>query len=126
VLGALVVIVVAPICEQLFFRGFLFRVLRLRMGFWLAAGIDGVLFGLVHSELVLVPVLAVLGASLCWVYERTGSLVPAIAIHALNNTIAYGATTEDGWVVAGAIGGAVLLACAALPALLLPLAPAPA
>jgi membrane protease YdiL (CAAX protease family) len=118
VIGGLVVIVVAPICEELFFRGFLFRVLRVRMAFWLAAALDGLFFGAVHGSLVILPVLAVLGVALCWVYERTGSLFPCIAIHALNNTIAYGATTEDGWAAAGAIGAAMLLACAVVPALL--------
>src|SRR2546423_108415 len=34
VVGALVVIVVAPVCEELFFRGFLFTVLRQRLSFW--------------------------------------------------------------------------------------------
>jgi membrane protease YdiL (CAAX protease family) len=125
VTGALMVIVIAPICEEVFFRGFLFRILRVRMSFWLAAVIDGVVFGLVHGSLVIVPVLAVLGVVLCWVYERTGSLVPAIAIHAFNNTLAYGATTDDGWAVAGAFGAAMLVACAAATALLTPRTPAP-
>jgi membrane protease YdiL (CAAX protease family) len=115
VTGGLAVIVVAPIAEELLFRGFLFRVLRMRMGFWLAALIDGVLFGLVHGSLVIVPVLAFLGVALCWVYERTGSLFPCIAIHVLNNTVAYGGTTDNGWVVAGALGGAMLAACILVP-----------
>jgi membrane protease YdiL (CAAX protease family) len=118
--GALMVIVVAPICEEVFFRGFLFRVLRVRMSFWPSAVIDGVVFGLVHGSLIIAPVLGVLGVLLCWVYERTGSLLPAIAVHVLNNTIVYGATTDDGWVAAGAVGAAMLVACATAPALLAP------
>ena len=97
VLLVLIVVVGAPIVEELFFRGFLFRILRVRAGFWLAAVLDGLIFGAVHGSLIILPVLAVLGVALCWVYERTGSLFPCIAIHALNNTIAYGATTENGW-----------------------------
>jgi uncharacterized protein len=123
--GAFVVIVVAPVCEELFFRGFLYRVLRLRMSFWLAAAIDGVLFGFVHGALVIVPVLAVLGFLLCWVYERTGTLFAPIAIHALNNTIAYGAITESGWAAALGTGVVMLVACAAVPALLPRNTPAP-
>jgi CAAX protease family protein len=111
VTGALVVIVVAPICEELFFRGFLFRVLRTRMPLWAAALIDGVLFGLVHGELVIVPILAALGMVLCWVYERTGTLFAPIALHALNNTISYGVTTHNGWGAAGAVGAVVLAGC---------------
>jgi membrane protease YdiL (CAAX protease family) len=126
VTGALAVIVVAPIAEELLFRGFLFRVLRLRMGFWAAAAIDGVLFGLVHGSLVILPVLAFLGVTLCWVYERTGSLFPCIAIHVLNNTIAYGGTTDNGWAAAGALGALMLAACTLVPGALGRRAPAPA
>jgi uncharacterized protein len=126
VTGALVVIMVAPVAEELLFRGFLFRVLRVRMSFWPAAVIDGVLFGLVHGSFVILPVLAFLGIALCWVYERTGSLFPCIAIHVLNNTLAYGATTDGGWVAAGAIGAAMLAACVLVPAALPRRAPAPA
>ena len=127
VLGALTVIVVAPICEEFFFRGFVYRVLRVRMGFWLAAAIDGVLFGLVHGVNVVLPVLIVLGMVLCWVFERTGTLFPTIAIHALNNTIAYGASVDHGWAAAAPAGAAVLAGCAALAGLLPPRrAPAPA
>jgi membrane protease YdiL (CAAX protease family) len=111
VAGALVVIGVAPVCEELFFRGVLFRVLRQRTSFWLAAIVDGVLFGLVHGSLVILPVLAVLGIMFCYVYERTGSLFPTIALHALNNTVAYGATTHDGWVPAAVMGTLVVAGC---------------
>jgi membrane protease YdiL (CAAX protease family) len=111
VAGAVVVIGVAPLCEELFFRGVLFRVLRQRMPLWPAAIVDGILFGLVHGHLVILPVLAVLGIVFCYVYERTGSLFPTIALHSLNNTIAYGATTNNGWVPALAVGTLVLAAC---------------
>jgi membrane protease YdiL (CAAX protease family) len=111
--GALVVILVAPVCEELFFRGFLFRALRLRMPLWVAAAIDGVLFGLVHGSLVIVPILACLGIMLCWVYERTGTLFATIALHALNNTISYGASTDRGWLPALAVGVVVIGACVA-------------
>ena len=109
VLGALVVIVVAPVCEEIFFRGILFTVLRQRMPFWPAAVIDGVLFGFVHGSLVIVPVLAALGIMFCYVYERTGSIFPTIALHALNNTIAYGDRTD--WGVALAVGAVMVAAC---------------
>jgi membrane protease YdiL (CAAX protease family) len=111
IVGALVVIVVAPVCEELFFRGVLFRVLRQRIPFWPAAVADGILFGLVHWSPVILPVLAVLGIMFCYVYERTGSIFPTIALHSLNNTIAYGATTDNGWGPAAAVGALVLAGC---------------
>jgi membrane protease YdiL (CAAX protease family) len=118
VVGALVVIVVAPACEEIFFRGFLFRVLRQRMGFWLAAAVDGVIFGAVHLSPAIIPILAVLGIALCWVYERTGSVFPCIAIHALNNTIAYGSLADNGWAAAGIVGAGMLAACVVVPTVL--------
>jgi membrane protease YdiL (CAAX protease family) len=114
VAGALVVIVVAPVCEELFFRGFLYRVLRLRMAFWAAALIDGLVFGLVHASstsLAALPILAFLGIVFCYVYERTGTLFATIAMHALNNTISYGVATDNGWIAALSIGGAMLAVC---------------
>src|SRR3954447_11165232 len=114
VAGALVVIVVAPVCEELFFRAFLFRVLRLRTGFWVAGVIDGILFGLVHAtstSLAALPILAFLGLVFCWIYERTGTLLATIAMHALNNTISYGVATDNGWSAALPIGAVMIGAC---------------
>lgn len=114
VVGALVVIVVAPICEELFFRGFLYRVLRLRMGFWVAGVLDGLVFGLVHASstsISALPVLAFLGLVFCYVYERTGTLYATIALHALNNTISYGVVTDNGWAAALGVGGVMIGAC---------------
>jgi membrane protease YdiL (CAAX protease family) len=123
--GALVVIVVAPVCEELFFRGFLFRVLRLRMPLGAAALIDGVLFGAVHGSLVILPILAFLGVVLCYVYERTGTLFATIALHALNNTISYGASTNNGWVPALVAGAFVIAGCVTAIARAPRTAPAP-
>jgi membrane protease YdiL (CAAX protease family) len=111
VAAGLVVIVVAPVCEELFFRGFLFRVLRLRMPFWVAAGIDGILFGAIHGISAITIILVVLGVILCWVYESSGTLYAPIAIHVLNNTLAYGSTADNAWGVALPIGAAMLAAC---------------
>ena len=124
--GAVVVIVFAPVAEEILFRGFLFRVLRVRTGFWVAAVITGAIFGLIHGYFVIFPILAFLGVALCWVYERTGSIFPCIAIHALNNTLSYGYTTDDGWVAAGAVGAVMIVACALVPAALGRGSPTPA
>ena len=114
IVGAVVVILVAPVCEEIFFRGFLYRVLRLRMGMWLAGVLDGIVFGLVHASsttFAALPVLAFLGLVFCYVFERTGTLFATIALHALNNTISYGVVTDDGWVVALVAGTMVIGGC---------------
>jgi membrane protease YdiL (CAAX protease family) len=79
-------IVVAPICEELFFRGLLYGALRRRVRPGVAILAVGVVFGLFHLPAVstVVP-LAVLGAVLCYIYERTGRLVVPIVIHGLFN-----------------------------------------
>jgi uncharacterized protein len=95
------VCVVAPICEEFFFRGFLFGVLRRmqivvagrQLGPWVAAVITGILFGLAHtgsaSSQYLIP-LGFLGFVLCLVRWKTGSLYPCMALHSINNSLALG------------------------------------
>ena len=84
--------VIAPMCEEFLFRGFIFTALRNWKGTLPAALITGLLFGGVHATsapaLDLVP-LAALGFGLCLLYRRTGSLYPCMAAHSLNNSIAF-------------------------------------
>jgi membrane protease YdiL (CAAX protease family) len=111
VLSAALTCVLAPICEEFLFRGFIFTALRNWRGPWLAAVITGLVFGGVHAGSApaadLVP-LAVLGFLLCLVYRFTGSLYPCIALHALNNSIAFASLEE--W----SVGDGALLVLGAL------------
>ena len=86
----LIGVLIAPIAEEAFFRGMFFGGLRRRLSTVPAAGSSGVLFGAVHfaSGAAAIPPLAVLGVVLCLLYERTGSLLPGLGAHALNNTLA--------------------------------------
>jgi membrane protease YdiL (CAAX protease family) len=95
VLVAFLVCLVAPVCEELFFRGFCFTALRRWLGLAGGAVATGVIFGLVHlgsADAVFLPPLALLGFLLCLLYHRTGSLLPCMALHALNNAIALAVT----------------------------------
>ena len=99
---------VAPIAEELFFRGFLFGALR-RYGLVPAAAMTGILFGCAHvasSPIGFIVPLAVLGVLLCLLYERTGSLYPSMALHCLNNSIALGVGDGRGWLVPVCLAGA--------------------
>ncbi len=100
VLSAALTCVVAPLCEEFLFRGFIFTALRNWRGVWPAAVITGLLFGGVHvgsaPALDLVP-LAVLGFGLCLLYRATGSLYPCIAAHCVNNSLAFGSLENWGW-----------------------------
>ena len=106
------VIVLAPVVEEFFFRGFFYGALRTRFGVLSAAAIDGLVFGGIHavSGAEAVPPLAVLGFVFCLLYERTGSLWPVIVLHALNNWISYGVQTDDG-TTASVIGVSMVAAC---------------
>jgi uncharacterized protein len=114
------VICVAPVAEEFFFRGFFYRALRSRYSVLGAALIDGILFGAIHWDfstadgLLIIPPLAALGFMFCLVYERTGSIYPVIALHALNNAIAFGVTVEDAG-VSLVLGPLMLIACAVVP-----------
>lgn len=89
----LLVIVVAPVTEEIFFRGFMFAGIRSRAKFLAAALISSVFWGALHytggDTWTAVVVLSVFGVSLCWVYEKTGSIRTTIVIHAINNAIAF-------------------------------------
>ncbi|MEO8093008.1 MAG: type II CAAX endopeptidase family protein [bacterium] len=87
------IIIVAPITEELFFRGFMFVGMRRRLPFVAAAAISAGLWGLFHytgaGTWGVVLQLAVFGIALSWLYERTGSIWPPVAIHAFNNALAF-------------------------------------
>jgi membrane protease YdiL (CAAX protease family) len=101
VAAAVFVCAIAPMCEEFFFRGFVFGALRnipLRIGRvdggpWIAAVLTGILFGLAHtgsaSSQYLLP-LGFLGFVLCLVRWRTRSLYPCMALHSANNALALG------------------------------------
>jgi membrane protease YdiL (CAAX protease family) len=100
VLSAALTCVLAPICEEFLFRGFIFTALRNWRGTWPAAVITALLFGAVHvgsaPALDLVP-LAGLGFALCLLYRRTGSLYPCIVVHSVNNSVAFGTLAKWSW-----------------------------
>ena len=114
---AVLVTVVAPIAEEFFFRGFFFTALRSWKGPWPAAILTALVFGGIHAGSApagyLVP-LAAFGFGLCILYWRTGSLLPCIALHCVNNCVALGVTQGWGWeipviiVAANAVIAAVL------------------
>jgi membrane protease YdiL (CAAX protease family) len=97
---AFLVTVMAPLAEEFLFRGYFFGALRNWRGFWPAAVLTGCVFGGIHagsSNLEFLLPLAVLGFVLCWIYEKTGSLYPCIALHCLNNSIAFGSSQDWTW-----------------------------
>ena len=91
--AGVLIVIAAPIAEEIFFRGFIFGGLRGRLKFPAAAVISALIFGFFHytgpGSIGVVPQLALLGFALVWLYEKTGSIYPAIGVHAANNALAF-------------------------------------
>ncbi len=117
ILGIVAVCVGAPLVEELLFRGFFYRALRNRLSVAVAAATTGIVFAVVHifsSPIEAILPLAVLGALFCLLYEATGSLYPCIALHAINNAIAFGVSEDMGGatalLVVGSLAASLLIA----------------
>lgn len=123
----LLVTVVAPLAEEVFFRGYFFTALRNWKGVPVAAAITGVTFGGIHVfnyvndfnavAAIAIAGLMVFGAALCLLYWRTGSLYPCFAVHALNNSLAFGALEKWAWwqVILLMLGANVAIAAIVVP-----------
>ncbi|HTP19770.1 MAG TPA: CPBP family intramembrane glutamic endopeptidase [Solirubrobacteraceae bacterium] len=127
--AAIFVCVIAPICEEFFFRGFIFGALRRwhikihghQIGTWVAAIETGILFGLAHTgsaaSQYLIP-LGFLGFVLCIVRWKTRSLYPCMALHSVNNSIALGYNElhwTGGEILALVAGSIAVIAAVTLP-----------
>ena len=81
-------VIFAPVFEELAFRGLLFAILRRKFRFLPAALISASIFAIAHGY-GLVGFISVLwsGVLWAWMYEKTGSLLPGILAHAINNLL---------------------------------------
>ena len=90
--GYLVVCILAPLAEEVIFRG---AVLRTMLEHWegskrwTAIIISALLFGIAHMNPAQIPHAFLMGVLLGWLYERSRSLIPCVVLHCANNTIAY-------------------------------------
>ena len=79
---------VAPVVEELTYRGLGFAAVRDTFGSGAAMVVTALAFGLAHGLVVALPVLTIFGLILAWLRSTTGSVYPTIALHALFNGIA--------------------------------------
>ena len=86
----LLIVIAASLSEEICFRGMLFGGLRERLPMLAAALLSAAIFGGLHAltGLSAVPPLIAFGFILCLLYEKTGSIVPGIVLHMLNNSVA--------------------------------------
>jgi uncharacterized protein len=89
-LAILALVIVAPIAEEVFFRGVVFNA-WLREGGRRAAFIgSSVLFGVIHLNLVAFVPIVLLGLILAWLYDRTRNILAPIVLHSVFNAINVG------------------------------------
>ena len=88
-LGLFLAVVIAPVTEEVLFRGLILRGLLGRWKPWAAVLISALLFAIMHFNPAQAPVALVLGLVLGWLYVRTRSLGLCMIGHALNNASAY-------------------------------------
>ena len=89
-LGYFVVGLLAPLAEELVFRGAVLRaLLRWHKNAWVGIAISAALFALIHMNPAQLPHAFLVGLLLGWMYYRTDSIVPGVVFHWVNNTVAY-------------------------------------
>lgn len=80
-------ILLAPVGEELFFRGLLFQGLRRSLPLWPAIVLSGLAFGLSHLEALAFVLLFPVGMYFAWLFHRRGSLLVPMAAHATFNLV---------------------------------------
>lgn len=79
--------VLAPLSEELFYRGMIYPVFRQHLGPLWGAVLAGIVFGVAHWDLWRTIPLAIGGAVLCYIYEKTGSIFVSALAHGVWNGI---------------------------------------
>lgn len=82
-------VLLAPIAEELIFRGLLFNIGLRYSNFWVAATVSSVLFGAAHADIQLFLPLTLVGFVLATVYYRSRNLLASMLTHASFNAIAF-------------------------------------
>ncbi len=81
------VTIVAPVVEELIYRGLGYSLL-VPYGGWVAVAVTGVLFGASHGLVIALPVLTIFGLSVGWLRMKTESVYPSMILHGIFNGVA--------------------------------------
>lgn len=86
ILPLLIIGILTPIGEEIFYRGLLFNAFKSRLGFFLGAIISGIIFALAHFNLYWLFQITLVGTFLALLFHYTRSLTPGIIAHSLANS----------------------------------------
>ena len=104
-LGYFTVCIFAPIVEEMVFRGAILRTLLSTFNrHWYAIVVSALIFTVVHINPAQMPHAFLIGLLLGWIYYRTGSILPGILLHWVNNTAAFAVVRlfpgkDDMWLI---------------------------
>ena len=85
ILMSLTAVVLAPLCEEVVFRGYIYPTLKKFSGPWIAAIVSALFFSAAHGSLATLAPLFIFGSALVFLYEWTGSIWAPISAHLLFN-----------------------------------------
>lgn len=89
ILAFITLVIVAPIAEEVLFRGYLYGALRKVVPIWLAIGVVSLLFGIIHGSWNVGIDTFALSIVLCSLRELSGSIYPSILLHMIKNALAF-------------------------------------
>lgn len=84
-IAVLFIVITAPIVEEIVFSGYLYPLLRKKIGVVLGITTTALLFASIHLELILIPIFFVQAAIKTYAYERTHCISVPVIIHFVNN-----------------------------------------
>ena len=88
--GYLAIAIAAPVAEEIVFRGAILRALLNSFKQpWVAITLSALFFAVGHLNPAQMPHAFLIGLLLGWMFYRTGSILPGILFHLVNNTVAY-------------------------------------
>ena len=90
----LLAVILGPICEEIIFRGYLFKILKIRLNNFYAIILNSIFFGIIHIELSAIIPALILGISLSLIRLKTNNLIPSTIIHSLHNLLALIVTMQ--------------------------------
>tara|TARA_B110000438_G_scaffold253521_1_gene259178 strand:+ start:2818 stop:3663 length:846 start_codon:yes stop_codon:yes gene_type:complete len=86
--------IVAPFCEEVIFRGYLYKIVKEKSNIATGVIINSIIFGVIHLEPSSIVPAAILGIALSIIRIKTKSLLPSITIHTFHNLLALIVTSQ--------------------------------